>query len=201
MVRTLNPEKRAAILSSALELFVANGVKNSSTAEIAKAAGIAAGTLFLYFPTKQALMDELVLKIGKEQSEYIKSLLEPGFSAREAFSAIWSGSLHWLLDNIIAYQYIQQVRDSGVISEPVVGESAKLLSYYYDAYRKGLEEASIKPYPLDLIGGFLYQDLVAVMTYLKMQTDPHKQEEIIRQGFEIYWDGIKSGNARPSGEK
>ena len=183
MVRTLNPEKRATILNSALQLFAANGVKNSSTAEIAKEAGIAAGTLFLYFPTKQALMDELVLKIGKEQSDTIKGLLKPSFSAREAFFAIWSGTLHWFLENMAAYQYIQQVRDSGIISESVVQESAKFLSYYFDAIQKGLEEASIKPYPLDLIGGFLYQDLVAVMTYLRIQTDPSKHEEIHQTGI------------------
>ena len=55
MARKLSTEKRAQYLSSALKLFVANGVKNTSTAAIAKEAGTAAGTFFLYFPTKQAL--------------------------------------------------------------------------------------------------------------------------------------------------
>ena len=72
MVRTLNPEKRTNLLNAALKLFVLNGVKNTSTAEIAREAGIAAGTLFLYFPTKQALLDELVLNLGREQSESIQ---------------------------------------------------------------------------------------------------------------------------------
>jgi AcrR family transcriptional regulator len=197
MVRTPSPEKRLNLLKSALKLFVSNGVMNTSTAEIAKDAGTAAGTLFLYFPTKQDLLDELVLKIGQEQSDRIRSLLQPSFSARETFFTIWQGSVQWFLENIEAYQYLQQVRDTGMISETAAQESNKFFGFYYDAIQKGLQEGSIKPYPIGLIGDFLYQDIVAVMNQIKMQPDSSQCEETILQGFEIYWDGIKSTAGQP----
>jgi AcrR family transcriptional regulator len=178
-------------LKSALKLFVARGVQNTSTAEIAKEAGTAAGTLFLYFPTKQDLLHELVLNIGKEQSESIRALLKPSLSVRETFFAIWQGSIHWFLENLEAYQYVQQVRDSGMIAVEVIQESAKSLSYFYDAIQKGLEAGSLKPYPIDLTGGILYQDIVAVMNLIGLQPDAAVQEELIRQGFEIFWNGVK----------
>ena len=192
MVRKISPEKRANFLSSALKLFVANGVQNTSTAEIAKAAGTAAGTLFLYFPTKQDLIHELVLKIGKEQSESINGLLQPSLSARETFSVIWNGSVRWFMDHMDAYLFIQQIRDSGMIAAEVVQESNKFFGYYYLAIQKGLQEGSIKPYPIELIGGILYQGIVAVMNLIKMQSDPTKQGEYVDQGFDIFWDGIKT---------
>jgi AcrR family transcriptional regulator len=197
MARSLSPEKRATLLSSALKLFVKNGVMNTSTAEIAKEAGTAAGTLFLYFPTKQELLNELVLKIGKDQSDHINQLLKPSFSARETFFTIWHGTVTWFLENMEAYQYIQQVRDSGMISESAVQESNKFFGYYYNAIQKGFEEGSLKNYPLGLIGDFLYQDIVAVINHISRQPDPGEREETIRQGFEIYWDGIKTDPGRP----
>jgi AcrR family transcriptional regulator len=130
MVRNLKPEKRANYLSSALKLLVANGVQNTSTAEIAKEAGTAAGTLFLYFPTKQDLLDALVLKIGQEQSDRINALLEPSLSARDTFFTIWNGSVRWFLENMEAYLYIQQVRDTGIISDATVQETNKFFLYY-----------------------------------------------------------------------
>jgi len=60
MVRKPSQIKKEQLLSSALKLFVENGVGNTSTSAIAKEAGVAAGTLFLYFPTKQDLIHELV---------------------------------------------------------------------------------------------------------------------------------------------
>ena len=192
MARKPSPEKREKFLESALKMFVENGVQNTSTAAIAQAAGTAAGTLFLYFPTKQDLIHEIILKIGKEQSEYIHSILTPALAAYETFSAIWEGSIRWFSENLDAYQYIQQVRDSGLIAEDVVQESNQYFGYYYTAIQKGLTEGSIRPYPVELIGEVMYRTIVAVMNLIKMQSDPAKQEEYIQSGFEIFWNGIKT---------
>ena len=200
MARSRSSEKKENLLSSALKLFVKNGVMNTSTAEIAKEAGTATGTLFLYFPTKQDLLDQLVLKIGKEQSEHIDQLLKPSLSARETFFTIWYGTVTWFLENMEAYQYIQQVRDSGMISESAVQESNQFFGYYYNAIQKGFQEGSIKDYPLGLIGDFLYQDIVAVINHISRQPDPSEREEITRKGFEMYWDGIKTAERADLGK-
>ncbi|HSL41944.1 MAG TPA: TetR/AcrR family transcriptional regulator [Anaerolineales bacterium] len=192
MIRKLDTDKRENFLTAALRLFVANGVQNTSTAAIAKEAGTAAGTLFLYFPTKQDLINELVLKIGREQSSYMKTLLDPSLAARETFFTIWNGSIRWFLEHMDAYEYVQQVRDTGVVDEAIVLETNKFFAYYYEAIQKGLHEGAVKPYPLEVIGGFLYQDIVAVMTILRNQSDTSRQEEIIQVGFDIFWNGIRN---------
>ena len=190
MARKLSPEKRTNILRAALDLFVTNGIQNTSTAEIARAAGIAAGTLFLYFPTKQALIDELAIELSKDQAARINALLDPSLSARDTFFAIWSGTVAWFLENMDAYQYVQLVRDTGSISEHAVQETGQMFAYYYAAIQKGHAEGSIKPYPTDLIGGGLFYDLVAIVATLRMQPEVNP-DETIRQGFEIFWNGIK----------
>ncbi len=192
MVRNLSPEKRDSFLSAALKLFVANGVQHTTTAAIAKEAGTAAGTLFLYFPTKQALIDELVLTIGQQQADAMNLLLDPSLPARQSLHTIWSGSIRWLLDHVDAYHYARQVRDTGLISPAAVQQSARFFGFYYAAIQKGLAEGSIKPYPADVIGGFLYQDIMAVMNLIWLQPDPYRVEEIIQQGFDIFWDGIRA---------
>jgi AcrR family transcriptional regulator len=191
MVRKLDPEKRERFLRTALSLFVENGVQDTSTAEIARQAGTAAGTLFLYFASKQDLIDALVLKIAREQSEAITARLAPDQTARETFFTIWQGSIHWFLENMDAYQYNQQVRDTALVTQAVVQESGQYLAYYFEAVQKGRKEGSIKPYPVEVTGGFLYQDIVAVMNILKAQPDTSRQEEIIQMGFDIFWDGIQ----------
>ncbi len=191
MVRELSQEKREKFLQAALKLFVAKGMQNTTTAEIARLAGTAAGTLFLYFPTKLHLINELVLTIGKQQSDYIHMLLDPSLSARDTFFTIWSGSLRWMLENNEAFSFIQQVRDSGILAAEVVQESARYFDYYYHAIQQGLSEGCIQPYSVELIGGFLYQDLVAVMNILKSEVDPARQQELIQAGFDIFWNGIK----------
>jgi AcrR family transcriptional regulator len=54
-------EKEQKILDTSLVLFVEKGFHGTSTAEIAKTAGVATGTLFHYFKTKEELIDRLYI--------------------------------------------------------------------------------------------------------------------------------------------
>jgi AcrR family transcriptional regulator len=59
MARTVNHEqkqiRREAITSAAAALFAKQGFAETSTADIAKAAGISTGSLFYYYPDKAAI--------------------------------------------------------------------------------------------------------------------------------------------------
>jgi AcrR family transcriptional regulator len=191
MVRKLASNKRENFLNAALKLFVRFGVQNTSTAAIAKEAGTAAGTLFLYFPTKQDLINELVLQISRDQSQYMSTLVDPALSVRDMFLTIWGGCIRWFLEHQDAYEYVQKIRDTGLVDEDIIEESGQSFAYFYDAIQRGLNEGVLKAYPVEVIGAFLYQDIVAVMNLLRKQPRSKKRDEINQAGIDIFWDGIK----------
>ena len=53
--------KRERILRAAVEVFAQNGYFNAKVSEIAKSAGVADGTIYLYFDGKEALFEAAVL--------------------------------------------------------------------------------------------------------------------------------------------
>ncbi len=59
MARTVDPEqhrlRRAQIVDAALGLFATKGFAATTTADICRAAGVSTGSLFHYFPSKQAV--------------------------------------------------------------------------------------------------------------------------------------------------
>src|ERR1700690_927893 len=62
MARIKSPRKRTAILRAAVREIAQAGL-GAPTAKIASRAGVAAGTLFTYFPTKEQLLKELYLEL------------------------------------------------------------------------------------------------------------------------------------------
>lgn len=48
------------VLDAALEQFMAKGFAATRVEDIAKAAGLSKGAVYLYFPSKQALLEGLV---------------------------------------------------------------------------------------------------------------------------------------------
>ncbi len=53
-------ETRERILKAALRLFAKRGFEATTTRDLAETAGVAEGTLFRYFPTKKAILIEVV---------------------------------------------------------------------------------------------------------------------------------------------
>ena len=66
-------DKRKEILSAALKLFVEYGFHGTPTSKIAAEAGVANGTLFHYYKTKEDLVIVLYNDIKDELNRYIIS--------------------------------------------------------------------------------------------------------------------------------
>jgi TetR/AcrR family fatty acid metabolism transcriptional regulator len=58
-----NPGKPQAIVDAAIRVFARNGYYNSRVSDIAREAGIASGTIYLYFKTK----DEILVTLFREK--------------------------------------------------------------------------------------------------------------------------------------
>jgi TetR/AcrR family fatty acid metabolism transcriptional regulator len=63
------PPKRDAILRAAIDVFAERGYFNAQVADVARAAGIAAGTVYLYFRSKDDLLISIFERTVREQLE------------------------------------------------------------------------------------------------------------------------------------
>jgi AcrR family transcriptional regulator len=85
-------ETRERIVGAAVKLFAKQGWDGTTTRDLATAAGIATGTLFNYFQSKEAVAATLVAEaLAKAQHEFETSR-ETGPSLEEdLFALIWTG--------------------------------------------------------------------------------------------------------------
>ena len=85
-------DKRAVILDAALRTFVKRGYPKTKVAEIASEAGVAEGTLYNYFPSKEdlllALFDEKWSGIVEEIKKKISRLDDPNKKLKAIFSLV-----------------------------------------------------------------------------------------------------------------
>jgi AcrR family transcriptional regulator len=81
--RSAAPEaRRAAILDAALEEFTARGYEAARLDDVAKRAGVAKGTIYLYFADKEALFQDLVRSIVHPVLGTLEHLREVDIPAR-----------------------------------------------------------------------------------------------------------------------
>jgi AcrR family transcriptional regulator len=81
MARARSEEKRRAILVAALRRFLHYGLKKTSMQEVAADAGLAVGTLYLYFADKDALVMGCAERFAEEREEEVQALLSRSLRA------------------------------------------------------------------------------------------------------------------------
>lgn len=64
-----SPDRRALILQGAGQLFATKGVSATTVREIASAAGLLSGSLYHYFDSKEAMVEEIVASFLTDLSE------------------------------------------------------------------------------------------------------------------------------------
>src|SRR5690242_14576539 len=94
MARPRSEEKRNRLLSVATEVFAKNGL-SASTASITNAAGMAEGTLFIYFKGKDELINALYEEIKQDLGEAILSKYPQKGSIRARIKHIWNRYIEW----------------------------------------------------------------------------------------------------------
>jgi TetR/AcrR family fatty acid metabolism transcriptional regulator len=65
-VRVERTDRRDALLRAAIDTFAARGFFNAQVADVARAAGVAAGTVYLYFRSKDDLLTSIFEKTMKD---------------------------------------------------------------------------------------------------------------------------------------
>lgn len=78
-------------MRSAFELFCERGVEGTRTVDVARAARVSHGTVFVHCPTRDTLVEQVITKYGGEMAMEIRALAEQGGTVREVLAAHLEG--------------------------------------------------------------------------------------------------------------
>ena len=88
------------------------------TAKIAQQAAVSNGTLFNYYPTKQALLDGVYLSIKQEVSTHVINQIAMEITHINDFIFyLWQQYISWAMANSMKLQVASLLRASLVISD------------------------------------------------------------------------------------
>ena len=88
-------DTKARVERAALTLFVARGVAETTTKEIAMAASVAEGTIYRYFPSKEQLALDLFLRHHRALAEALAEAQRPAKGLRSRIDAIVRCYCEW----------------------------------------------------------------------------------------------------------
>ncbi|MDB5849342.1 MAG: bacterial regulatory s, tetR family protein [Rhodoferax sp.] len=194
MARPRSEEKRSAILEAATLVFDQEGI-SAPTARIARQAGVAEGSLFTKFETKDELLNALYLELKTE----LRDARMPGYplteSRRSRARHAWRGFVAWG----VAHPHKRQVINVLGLSERVTEASKTAGMLAFEALNAMLAEAAqagpMRGQPLAFVGRLMTSMAEATMDFIERA--PADAELFQDAGFEAFWRAV-GGDAVPA---
>ncbi|MFA5331105.1 MAG: TetR/AcrR family transcriptional regulator [Methanoregula sp.] len=184
------PDKKTAILDTALVLFTTRGFQGTPTSLISREAGVATGTLFFYFATKEDLIDELYRVIKSEAGAAINDGIENKNSIKEKICRVGKNGISWGIKNPEKMQFMEQFAHSPFVSTTAHEEGMSHFLFLQELIREGIKEGVIRNYDPDLLCMMLAASLSGLIARVTAEPDPKKRGLLVGQGMEFLWNGI-----------
>jgi AcrR family transcriptional regulator len=184
MARPRSDDRRNAILSAATHVIAAQGL-NASTASIANAAGVSNGSLFGYFDTKAALLNELYVSLKTELGAVALEGVPVEREVREQMRHLWNQWLGWATSFPEKRRALAQLD----VSDDVTAESHQIVSTGFGGIAALLERSRangpMRGAPLSLV--LTLTTAIAEATIDAMLREPDQAEVNAQIAFEAMW--------------
>ncbi|MEP6927973.1 MAG: TetR/AcrR family transcriptional regulator [Ginsengibacter sp.] len=187
------PGKREAILKSTLELIKDNGFHGTPISLIAKNAGVASGTIYHYFPSKDDIIMELHYQIKNEMVAAMFNGAGTKKEYKQQFFEGWINLCKYFINNPNALIFTEQFNSSPYSKIASQKVSKASVNKFNEFFQFGMDKGYLKKMEYMLIASAVFGCITATAKYHLSGRFGFKDADLCKIA-NILWDGIKLNN-------
>jgi AcrR family transcriptional regulator len=189
VARPKSEDKRNAILAAATRLFAERGLAAAPTSEISKQAGVAEGTLFTYFPTKDDLINALYREIKLELADAMMSDFPRNKKVGIRLRHVWDRYVNWGIANPRQRKVLAQLMVSELLTKESRDAGGAPFVEFQTMIRDAIEQRVFrKDLPVELISRSLAALVEATIDLTA--SNPSKAKQYRDSGFQMFWAAV-----------
>ncbi len=183
-------DKKAAIIKAAFKLFTERGFYGTPTSLISQEAGVATGTLFRYFATKEELINSAYSVAKSHMADALKAGIDMEPTIEGKAWRIWGNTIRWGLQNPEEFLFIEQFASSPYITKLTEKEAMSNFGFLMDVIDEGIRSGAIKDIRGMLMADMLFSSNKAVIKKIMLNGLNGETDELIDVSFDLLWRGI-----------
>lgn len=189
MPKVKDQNKVNAIHKATIELVTKTGFSGLKMAEVAKKSGVATGTLYVYYISKEQLINDVFVVTKKEvagaiiNSKYVKG------SFNKTFKAMWYGYFKYCLLNPEKMLFVEQFIYSGYITEANIIKTNTYFEPLNQFLIEGQKNDYVKKMDVALIKAHL-QGAIHEIVKMVVREGLKLKKKDMNTCFTMAWDSI-----------
>lgn len=190
-MRSKDEQKIEAIHQATLKLNQQVGFGGMTMAKIAREAGIATGTLYIYFKNKEELINSLYLHLKRKKARNLLNGMDMDQPLKPMMKQMFVRMLQSTVEEAYEMAFLEQYYRSPFIEEAVQTEAMQLFEPFFEVIERGQKEYLIKEVDRELIMAFL-SGVIHEFSGMVQEKKVVMNDQTINTMFNMLWDGIKA---------
>ncbi len=141
--QTKNTDKRQAILNTTLELIIEQGVQATSMSKVSKKSGVAVGTIYHHFESKEAIITELYRHFKLEMLEIMTKDIQENQSLEAEFTDTVIRLFNYAKSNPAALEFCETFASSPIIDSKIREEVASKFYTFSNTFFQRMQDEGI----------------------------------------------------------
>ncbi|WP_144157886.1 TetR/AcrR family transcriptional regulator [Paraburkholderia sp. BCC1885] len=187
MARPKSEDKRNAILAAATQVIAEQGL-GAPTARIAKVAGVAEGTLFTYFESKDVLLNELYLSIKADMREVMMAAYPTAASMQARARHVWQMYVDWGVAFPDKRRAVAQLAVSDRLSESTRAAGMRAFADVNEMVQASTASGVLRDLPPAFVAAIMGSLADTTMEFI--ERDRAQAERYRNAGFEAFWNAV-----------
>lgn len=178
------------IFQSALGLVKEKGLAGITMCEIAKEAGMATGTLYIYFKNKEELINILFAECRKASIKNYFRNYDAGLPFEEGFRIVWMNMLRFRIENFEEVVFMDQCYHSPFVNKCTIEMTNQMIQPLMKLIERGRKEKLFKD--LDNFSLLIFM-IGSIHESVKNAHYSNKSlnKKAIEAMYTMCWDGMK----------
>jgi AcrR family transcriptional regulator len=183
------PDRRDSIMEAALHCFVERGYHGTSIPEIAAQANIAAGTIYHYFASKEALVNALYRSWKTRVGQRVYTRFPQAAPVREQFRAMWNEMVAFALSAPKAFAFIETHNHASYLDAESQAIDRNIHTFAHGIIQRAQRERLVKPLDAWVLMELTFGAFIGLMR-------AHGEgrlvltDDVIRDAEQACWDAI-----------
>ena len=184
--------KKDIILETTLKLVNKEGFYHLSMKRLALEAGISVGTTYLYFDSKEKLINELYKKIVSDFKRAVMAGHEKGRKFQVNFNSMLVNALDYYISNPDCFSFIEQYTYSPFLFKETQDENFAILEPLQKIIKEAKRENAVKNLPDTLLVALAHGPIASMMKLFLAGKINLRDKKIKSQIIDACWQSVKS---------
>lgn len=183
------PDRRESIMDAALACFVERGFYGTAIPQIAEKAEVAAGTIYHYFDSKEALVNALYRSWKQTVAQRVFMAFPQEGPVREQFRVMWHEMIAFAMAEPLAFAFIELHNHASYLDAESLAIDRNLKDFARGVIQLAQAQGMLKPLDASVLMELIFGAFVGMMrAYYEKRIE--LSSEIIGKAEEACWDAI-----------